>query len=149
MTLDAWLSVLHFVLVFALVAILAAQAALLRPPLTVANLALAAKLDRGYGAAALLLLAAGFGRVFFGAKPAQFYLANPVFWTKIALFAAVALLSIPPTIRLIRWSRHARTGTLPPDAQVRAVQPWLRAEAVVLLAIPFVAAAMARGVGHG
>lgn len=151
MTLDALLSALHFVLAFGLVAILAAQTALLRPGMSSSSLRLAANLDRGYGAAALLLLGAGFARVFFGAKAASFYLSNPVFWAKLGVFAAVALLSIPPTVRLIRWSSEARAqpAFLPRDEQVRGVQRWLLAEALVLVVIPFLAAAMARGVGHG
>jgi putative membrane protein len=151
MTLDAWLSALHFVLVFGVVAVLAAQAALVRPGMSVSGLRLAAQLDRGYGAASLLLLGAGFARVFFGAKGASFYLSNPVFWIKLALFAAVGLLSIAPTVHLIRWSRRLRDqpSFLPPDADVRGVRRWLHAEAIVLAFIPFAAAALARGVGHG
>lgn len=151
MTVDMLVSALHFVFVFALVAILAAQAALIRPGMTAASLRITALLDRGYGAGALLLLGAGFGRVFFGAKGAQFYLANPLFWTKIVLFFAVALLSLPPTLQLIRWNREVRaqSGTLPAEDQVRGVRRWLLAEAIVLFCIPFVAALMARGVGYG
>lgn len=83
MTIDALLSALHLVFAFTLVAILAAQTALLRPGITLPGLRLAAQLDRGYGLGATLLLAAGVGRVLHGAKAAQFYLANPLFWTKI------------------------------------------------------------------
>ena len=50
MTIDFLLSALHFLLVFSLVAILAAQGAHLRRGMTSPNLRLAAKLDRGYGA---------------------------------------------------------------------------------------------------
>jgi putative membrane protein len=144
------LSAFHFLLVFGLVGVLAAQAALVRPGMTSSSLRLAAYLDRGYGAAALLLVGIGSARVFFGAKGSQFYLANPAFWAKIVLFATVAILSIPPTVRMIRWLRQTRiqVGFLPPDAQIRGVQRWLLAEGIVLLFIPLVAAAMARGVGH-
>jgi putative membrane protein len=144
------LSALHFLLVFALVAILAAQAALVRPGLTSSSLLLAANLDRGYGMVAMLLVGIGFARVFFGEKGSHFYLANPVFWTKIALFATVAVLSISPTVQIIRWARRARaqTGSLPQDDEIRRVQRSLLTEGAVLLVIPFVAAAMARGIGH-
>ena len=108
MTVDFLLSALHFLLAFALAAILAAQGVLLRPGLSAQSLSAAANLDRIYGATAGLLLVAGFGRVFYGAKGSQFYLDNPVFWAKIACFAAVAVLSIPPTVRLIRWTRQWR-----------------------------------------
>jgi putative membrane protein len=128
---DGLLSALHFVLMEA------------------SSLRLAARLDRAYGASAVLLLGVGFGRVFYGAKGAQFYLANPMFWVKIGLFAAVALLSIPPTVQLIRWTRQARLDTtvLPADEQLSRMRRWVVAEAGVLLLLPFAAAAMARGYG--
>lgn len=146
---DLLLSASHFLLAFTLVAILAAQSALIRPGITASSLGLAANLDRVYGANAVLLLGVGFARVFLGTKGSSFYLSNPLFWTKIGLFTAVAILSIPPTLRLIRWSKQARlqTAFLPSDEQVRRIQWWLRAEVFVLLFIPFVAAAMARGIG--
>ena len=55
MTIDFLLSALHFLLVFLLVAILAAQGALIRPGMALPGLRLAAKLDRGYGALATML----------------------------------------------------------------------------------------------
>ncbi|MBS0182575.1 MAG: DUF2214 family protein [Nitrospira sp.] len=39
-------------------------------------------------------------------KSLSFYRSNPLFWTKIGLFVTVAILSIPPTLRLIRWSKQ-------------------------------------------
>ena len=79
---DLFLSALHFLLVFALVAILAAQSALIRPGITASSLHLAVNLDRAYGASAMLLLGVGFGRVYWGAKGSSFYLSNPL-WAKI------------------------------------------------------------------
>ena len=149
MTLDLLLSALHFLLAFALVAVLAAQFALIRPMMTSSSLRTAAILDRVYGLCALLLIVAGFGRVYLGPKGSQFYLANPMFWTKIGLFALVGALSVPATVRLIRWTRRARRqpGFLPPPEQLTGTRRWLLAEGVVFVAIPFVAAAMARGFG--
>lgn len=147
--LDLLLSACHFLLVFALVAILAAQNALIRPGITPSSLHLAADLDRAYGASALLLIGVGFGRVYWGAKGSSFFLSSPLFWTKIGLFMTVALLSIPPTLRLIQWTKqtHQSGEFLPSDEQIRRLQWWLRAEVWVLVLIPFVAAAMARGMG--
>jgi putative membrane protein len=146
---DLLLSASHFLLAFTLVAILAAQSALIRPGITASSLRLATTLDRVYGVSAVLLLGVGFGRIFCGAKGSPFYLSNPLFWTKVGLFMTVAILSIPPTVQLIRWSRQALTHTefLPPEEQVRRIQRWLRAELIVLMFIPFFAAAMARGMG--
>lgn len=146
---DLFLSVFHFLLIFALVAILAAQSILIRPGITVSSLPLAATLDRAYGASAVLLLGVGFSRVAWGTKGSSYYLSNPLFWTKIGLFMAVAIFSIPPTVQLIRWSKqaHVQTGFLPSNEQVRRIQWWLRAEWIVVMFIPFLAAAMARGIG--
>jgi putative membrane protein len=102
---DLFLSALHFLLVFALVTILAAQSALIRQGITASSLHLAVNLDRAYGASAMLLLGVGFGRVYWGAKGSSFYLSSPLFWTEIGLFMTVAILSIPTILRLIRWSK--------------------------------------------
>jgi putative membrane protein len=136
-------------LVFTLVAILAAQGAVIRSGITASNLRLAASLDRGYGACAMLLLGVGFSRIYWGAKGSSFYLLNPLFWTKIGLFAVVAVLSIPPTLQLVRWTKqaHSHPEFLPSDEEVRRIQWWLRAEMIVVVFIPFLAAAMARGIG--
>ena len=146
---DLFLSAIHFLLTFTLVAILATQSSLIRAGMTSPSLRLAAYLDRAYGASAVLLLGVGFSRVLWGAKGSPFYLSNLLFWTKIGLFMTVVMLSIPPTIHLIRWSRYAQshTGVRLPDEQVQRVQRWLYAEWIVVLLIPFLAAAMARGIG--
>lgn len=146
---DWLLSSLHYLLAFTLVAMLAVQHAVIRPGMTVTGLRLAAHVDRIYGASAVSLLGVGFGRVYWGAKDASFYLSNPLFWTKIGLFVTVAFLSVSPTVRLLQWSKQAQSHTvfLPSDGQVQRLQWWLRAEVVVLLCIPLAAAGMARGIG--
>ena len=146
---DFLLSTSHFLLVFALVAMLAVQNTVIRPGITASGLRLAANLDRVYGASAVLLLGVGFSRVYWGAKGSTFYLSNPLFWAKIGLITAVAVLSIPPTLQLIRWAKQipVHTEFLPPEDQIDRIQWWLRAEVIVLMFIPFVAAAMARGIG--
>jgi putative membrane protein len=87
--------------------------------------------------------------VIWGAKGYQYYVENSVFWTKMALFVLVGLLSIPPTVRYIGWGRQRRRDpAFRPDAQdIASVRLWLWAEAALFLAIPVAAAAMARGYG--
>lgn len=91
----------------------------------------------------------GIGAGLLGAKGSSFYLSNPIFWTKIVLFATIAGLSIPPTLQLIRWMKQTvlEKDFLPPTEQIICIQRWLRAETAVLLMIPFLTAAMARGNG--
>ena len=146
---DLTLAALNFILIFALVGLLGAEAALVREDMDGTQANRVATLDRGYGAAAGLLLVVGFTRVFHGAKGAAFYLENPVFWAKIAAFALVGALSILPTVRFIAWQRRARKdpGFRLAAADVRSVRRLIAAQAAVLLAIPVLAGAMARGYG--
>ena len=146
---DLTLAALHFIMIFALVGILGAEAALVREGMDETQANRVAVLDRGYGAAAGLLLVAGFLRVFYGAKGAAFYLENPVFWAKIAAFALVGALSIPPTVRFVVWQRRTRkeSGYRLLAADVRGARRLIAAQAAVLLVIPLLAGVMARGYG--
>jgi putative membrane protein len=146
---DLVLAVLHFVLIFALVGILGAEAGLVHEGMDGMQASRVAVLDRSYGAAAGLLLMVGFLRVFYGTKGAAFYLENPVFWAKIAAFMLIAGLSILPTVRFFAWQRRARKepGFRPAAADVRSVRRLIEAQAVVLLVIPLLAGLVARGYG--
>jgi putative membrane protein len=106
---------------------------------------LAAKYDIALGIMSLSLVAIGFSRVFFGAKGADFYLHNHVFWTKVVLFAVIGLLSIKPTRAFLRW-RKAQSA--PEDVEVRAIRKTLMAEIHIFAFLPVAAAAMARGYGY-
>jgi putative membrane protein len=148
MNLDANLAIFHHLLAFALVGVLMAEWAVLRGPISAQSVRFLPKLDAAYGIAALLLLIVGYLRVRYGVKGFAFYSGNPVFWLKIAFFAAVGLLSIIPTISFFRWSRVVKsTNALPTDAQ------WIRARRLVLIELHLLApvmifaAVMARGIG--
>jgi putative membrane protein len=143
---DLLLALAHHFLVFGLAALLAAEAALLRPDLSHAQLRLLGALDTTYGIFAGLILIVGFGRVFYGVHGPDFFLHNPWFWAKIACFAAVGVLSAPPTIRFIVWRRRARNDgaySIPAD-EVAWVRRFMVVEIVVFAFIPLFAAAMVR-----
>src|SRR5690606_28411074 len=109
----------------------------------------AARLDASYGMVAGLVLVAGFLRVFLGAKGPGFYMPNPMFWAKIATFAVIALLSLPPTLRFLAWRRHLSgdPGFLPSQADIAGVRRFLLAEVVLFAFLPVFAAWMARWYG--
>ncbi|MGZ9114159.1 MAG: DUF2214 family protein [Brevundimonas sp.] len=44
-------------------------------------------------------------RVFLHGKGSTFYEANPFFWTKLATFGVIGLISIAPTARFLAWAR--------------------------------------------
>src|SRR5262249_41299214 len=93
MMVDLTLAVLHFVLIFALVGILGAEAALVHEGMDGMQANRVAVLDRGYGAAAGLLLVVGFMRHVLRRERRGLLPQNPVFWAKIAAFALIAALS--------------------------------------------------------
>jgi putative membrane protein len=151
MDLDLIFAVLHFLLIFALVAIMTMELMLLRPGLSGANLARLGGIDGAYGGAAGALILVGFLRVFFGATDSSFYLTNWVFWAKIAAFVVVGLLSIKPTMDIIRWRRAASgdSGYVVPEGEVKSARTFLHAETAVFVLIPIFASLMARGYGLG
>jgi putative membrane protein len=146
---DLVLAVLHHLLVFSLAGLLAAELALLRPGVGGATLKVLGGLDAAYGATATLILAVGFSRVYFGVKGSAFYLGNPVFWAKIGAFAVVGLLSIAPTITILRWRKRAKAEAdfAPSAGEVAKVRRVMVLEVLVFALIPILAAAMARGYG--
>lgn len=108
-----------------------------------------ARIDAVYFIAAIVVLITGLTRVFLVGKGLAFYSHNAVFYIKLALFLAVGLLSIPPTLQFMRWNRALRAGqgrVLHGD-QIGATRNYLIAELIIFFLIPLVAVLMARGVG--
>ena len=146
MATDLGLAAFHHLLVFGLVAMLVAEAVLLRGPLAADTIPRLAKLDAGYGMCAGVLLAVGLARVFLGVKGEDFYLHNPYFHAKIGAFLLVGLISLLPTMRFLRWRKahRANPGFVPDTAELTRLRTILRLELVLIAAIFVLAAAMAR-----
>jgi putative membrane protein len=108
-------------------------------------------LGEGADLAPVAIIVVGFARVFFGAKGPSAYLPNPFFWTKIGVFLIVGLLSVPPTLRFIRWRRQAGADPAfsPSETEIGAARRFILAEACLFPFIPAFAAVMARGYGLG
>lgn len=149
MTLDAVLAYLHYMAIFVLFAFLTAEAMLLLGPLDGHGIRLVARSDIGYAGSAVVALATGLARMYFGAKGAAFYLPQWAFHAKVAMFVVVALLSIKPTIAFIRWRRAVDRDAawrVPPDEQAR-MRRLVMIEVHLAAAIPVFAVIMARGLG--
>jgi putative membrane protein len=131
-------------------AFLTVELVLCRPGLSAAHVRLLPRLDVGYFTAALIALASGLLRVFVYAKGWPFYASSPVFWVKMALYLAVALVSITPTIAFIRWSRVLGSGAAPLPAadDIARVRRLVHLELGLLALIPLMAVLMARGIGR-
>lgn len=136
------LAFVHHLAAFALVGALAAQWALLGAERTAQATRRLRVIDGLYGAAALVLLVAGLLRVFYFEKGAAYYFQSAPFLAKLALFVAVGLLSIYPTLAFRRWARAP--GSAQEARRLRAlVGAQLGGVALILL----FAALMARGIG--
>ena len=146
---DLLLAFAHHGVVFALLALLAAELAIVARGVQSADVRRLSGLDAAYGLTAMVIVVVGFARVFWGAKGSAFFLHNPVFWAKLAFFLAVGLVSAMPTIRFVRWKKQlqADPAFVPAPAEVAAVRRWITTELVLFVPIPMLAAAMVRGYG--
>jgi putative membrane protein len=142
---DLLWAIAHHVLAFGIFGLLFAEFVALRATLNAAQIRRIATMDLAYGALAMLLVIFGFLRANLAAKGWPYYSHNTFFWAKIATFAAIALLSLPPTLAFSRWKRGA---ALPDAAALRAVRRYLHIELTLFVLLPIFAAAMARGYGE-
>ena len=105
--------------------------------------------DIVYGIAGLVLLISGIYRVIKFGQGSDFYTHNPVFWTKIIVFALVGSLSLYPTITYVLWAIPLSKGELPKvNADlVSRLRLVINIELFGFTLIPFFATLMARGIG--
>jgi putative membrane protein len=146
---EAAIAYLHFVSAFLVAAFLVTEFFLCNPRLQPTPVRTLARVDLYYLFAAAAVLITGALRLFAVGKGAAFYLNNPVFYIKLALFLAVGLISIPPTLQFIRWNRMLNTDArrVPPDRDVGSARRYIALELVLLAFIPLMAVLMARGIG--
>jgi putative membrane protein len=145
---DALLAYAHFLAILFLTAVLCAELAVYRQELAAPIARRLQKIDLFFGIAALVVIVTGVARVAFGLKGADFYLHNPIFWTKMGLFLLVGLLSIAPTVHYLRWNATLSAGADAIREEPRTfgrIRSLLVAEIVVLAFIPLCAALMSRG----
>ena len=144
---DALLAYGHFICIFALASLLVGELLILRATLPADLVRRLQGIDRWYGIVAGLVILSGLARLFLGAKGAAFYIHNPVFWTKMALFVAVGLISIVPTIAYIRWNKRlAPDGSITlENGEFNQLRTLLWVQIILFLFIPLCAVFMARG----
>jgi len=140
---------LHYVAMMAIAVILVVEHMLCAPGLTGGRIRLLVRLDLLYMGAAVLALATGVARVVWFGKGVAFYLHNPVFYIKLALFVAVSLISIPTTLQYLRWRRSLESGAaiVAADYQVLRVRRTILVQLLLFAFIPLMATVMARGIG--
>ena len=135
---SAFFAFLHHLAAFALVASLAVEFVVIRDEMNVRTARRLAFADLVLGVSAGVLLVVGLLRVFYFEKGAAFYFSNGAFIAKLSLFVAVALLSIYPTLKFMRWRRE------PNPAEVAAVRRVLHLELIGVVLILYFAASIWR-----
>ena len=146
---DFVLASLHHLAAFALVAVLAIELVLVRTEIDAATIKRLGWIDLAFGLAAGAVLVAGFARVVYGIKGPAYYLGNWVFWTKLGVFALIGFLSIRPSLRIFAWVRLVKRDpqALPARDDILQVKRLIHIETALVLLLPILGAAMARGYG--
>jgi putative membrane protein len=143
------LAYLHYLAIIFTAGFLTAEMAICRPGLGAEQVRLLPRLDILFFVSALLALGTGLLRLFFYAKGVGFYLPNPFFITKMALYLAIALISIKPTLAFIRWRKTLLSAAaLPSTDAVAGARRLIHLELALLALMPLMAVLMARGIGR-
>ena len=146
---SALVAYLHYVAMISIAVILVLEYLACVPGIADNRIRQLARVDLFYMVAAVLALGTGTARVVWYGKGAAFYLHNPVFYIKLALFVAVGLMSIPPTLQYLRWLRSLGSGAsnVAADYQLLRVRRYIAVELILFAFIPLMATFMARGIG--
>jgi putative membrane protein len=146
---SALLAALHHLAAFTVVAMLAVEVALFKPPLSTLQARRLQRVDLVFGVAATLVLIAGLARVTWFEKGPAYYWHDLYFLVKFGAFVIAALISIYPTVTFLSWTKALKAGGTPviPDEQTRRVRLCLMLELTAIVLILPCAALMARGFG--
>ena len=141
---------LHHVAAFTVVAALAVEVALFKPPLTATQAFRLLRTDMIFGISAGVVLVVGLLRVTYFEKGPGSYWHDAFFLIKFGAFLAAALISIYPTITFLSWRRGLAAAAAPEisASQARRVRMCLMLELTAILLILLCAALMARGFGY-
>lgn len=150
MWLDAILAYLHFTAVFLLFSFMVVETMMMRGPLDAASVRVLGRVDIWFFGSAIAALVTGFLRLVWGAKGPDFYLASWPIYVKVALFLAVGIISVGPTLRFIRWRRMLERDPAwkVPDGERRLVRRLIMVEVHLAALIPLVAVVMSRGLAR-
>ncbi|HEY0768479.1 MAG TPA: DUF2214 family protein [Steroidobacteraceae bacterium] len=147
---SALMAFLHHLAAFTVVAALAVEVAMFKPPLSLAQAQRLQRTDLIFGASATVLLVVGMLRVAFFEKGREYYWHDLFFLIKFTAFIVAALISIYPTMTFLSWSKTLKAGAAPevPAARTRGVRMCLMLELTAIVVILACAALMARGLGY-
>jgi putative membrane protein len=139
---------LHFIGIMVLMGSLISEHLMLKPKMTADQIRTLAITDLIYGLSAIIVLGTGLLRWFLFGKGSEFYLSNPIFHTKLTLFVILGVLSIFPTLKILKWRKQVNSGqeTDVNEHSVKKLLMLVRIELLIVVVIPLLAVMIARGV---
>ena len=147
---SALMAFVHHAAAFTVVAALAVEVALFKPPLSLPQARRLLLTDTIFGASAGAVLIVGLLRVAYFEKGPAYYWHDAFFLVKFGAFILAALISIYPTVTFLSWRKSLQSGTVPQIAAAHAqrVRLCLMLELTAIVVILLCAAFMARGLGY-
>jgi putative membrane protein len=97
--------------------------------------------------AAAVMLASGLALLFLSPQGLAHFLRNPVFYIKLAVFAAMLLIAITPARIILLWNRGLDAATLPDPGSIMLVRRYLTVEGILFVVVPLAASLAAYGIG--
>ena len=143
------LASLHHLAAFTLVAMLAVEVALFKPPLSAPQARRLKLIDLMFGVSATVLLIVGLARVTWFEKGPGYYWHDLYFLIKFSTFVIAAVISIYPTAVILSWTGTVKSGQAPviSELTMKRVRMCLMLELTAIVVILPCAALMARGFG--
>lgn len=141
---------LHFIGIMVLMGALISEHLILKPGITKEQIKSLAGVNLIYVIAAILVLASGLLRwLVYDPKGTDFFSANPMFHVKLTLFFVVIILSLFPTMKLLKWKKQAKQGNHLDisDKDIKKQLMFIRLELLLLAIIPLLAVMIALGKG--
>ncbi len=137
---------LHYLGIMCLMGALITEHIIINPGMRKPELRNLAIVDAIYGFSALLVLATGLLRWFVvDPKGAEFFTMNHLFHVKVTLFILIAILSIFPTIKFMKWRKLAKSDPNfePSVRDIKKQLMIIRIELLLLVIIPLLAVMIA------
>ena len=138
---------LHFISILVFAGLLAAECGLCNEQLQPGHVRLLARIDAAYVASAVVVLLSGILLLIGYDRHVWFTMTNPVFWTKFALFVAIGVVAIYPSLQFHRWNRAITNGQerILTTRDIRRTRRVILVELAMLALVPLLAAWLARG----
>lgn len=147
---DILIPYLHFIGIMTLMGSLISEHLILKPSISKEQIKSLATIDLIYGLSAIVVLTTGLLRWFVYGKGYDFYMGTPLFHIKLTLFIVLGILSIFPTIKILKWRKQIKRGEEPDISEkgVKKLLMFIRIELLIIVIIPLLAVLIARGSGQ-